>query len=131
MRNNVCSEIFFDIRRCFYMFKQQNKTKNQNVNNFMYKIHGKLWGDDQLICILISTVQEMFHWKLWIFSSFFWINLNLDRVSPLTCHPTNIQYILGELFPYYSANVIYCKLEINQRANTLIKFSIIGQGVYL
>ena len=28
-------------------------------------------------------------------------------------------------FPYYSANVIYFKLEINERANTLVKFSII------
>ena len=40
---------------------------------------------------------------------------------------TNTQYIWGELFPYYSANVIYCQLEINQRANTLVKFSIIDQ----
>ena len=30
-------------------------------------------------------------------------------------------------FSYYSAHVIYCQLEINQRANTLIKFPIIDQ----
>ena len=30
------------------------------------KIHGQIWGDDinSLICIFISTVQEMFRWKL-------------------------------------------------------------------
>ena len=67
-------------------------------------------GDDiinSLICIFISTVQEKFCWNLrklkmsylryfyirftsnchcyvWIFYSFYWINLNLYRISPLT-----------------------------------------------
>ena len=68
-----------------------------------------MWGDEiinSLICIFISTVQEMFRWKLrklkvsylsyflsdlhqivpvlfYFFFSFYWINLNLDRISPL------------------------------------------------
>ena len=78
----------------------------------IYKIHGKLWGDEinSLISIFISIVQEIFHWKLrkykyehivssFFFSSdlyqnftvlfemlysFYWINLNLGRISPLT-----------------------------------------------
>ena len=36
----------------------------------MYKIYGKQWGDDiinSLICIFISTGQEMFCENLWNF----------------------------------------------------------------
>ena len=77
----------------------------------MYKIHGKLWGDgiiNSLICIFISTVQEMFRWKLRKFKisylpyflsdlhqiftvlfemcyTFYCLNLNLDWISPFRC----------------------------------------------
>ena len=77
----------------------------QNFQNFIYKIHGKLWGDGhhQLthlihFHIFISTVREIFCWKLWqfkiyikfslfcskLFTLYFELTLNLDRNSPLT-----------------------------------------------
>ena len=37
--------------------------KKKKIENVMYNIHDKLWGDDIinfLICIFISTVQELF-----------------------------------------------------------------------
>ena len=45
---------------CFYMFEQQQKNKNKN-QNFIYKIHGKLWGDEinSLICIFIDSSQSV------------------------------------------------------------------------
>ena len=47
---------------CCYMFEQ----KKWKFSKFLvYKIHGKLWGDE-IICIFISTVQEnnVSVWKL-------------------------------------------------------------------
>ena len=101
--------IYFDMGTCCYMFEQKNKTP-EHVQHFVYKIHRKLWGDDiinSLICIFISTVREVFRWKLRKIQSFisslffprftsnfhccirnvllflYRINLNLDRTSPL------------------------------------------------
>ena len=57
----LCVENEINELNCFYMFEPK---KNPNV---IYKLHGKLWGDDiinSLICIFISTVQETFRLKL-------------------------------------------------------------------
>ena len=61
MQNNVCSDIFW------YEDMLLHAWAKQMICFSIHKIHGKLWGDDiinSLICIFISTVQEMFHWKL-------------------------------------------------------------------
>ena len=33
---------YSDMGTCFYMFEQKNKKQNENLQNVMYKIHGKL-----------------------------------------------------------------------------------------
>ena len=56
--------IYFDTRICFYLYLE----KNENLQNFMYNIYDKLWGDDitnSLIWIFIRTGQEMFSEKMW------------------------------------------------------------------
>ena len=58
--------IYFDTRICFYLYLE----KNENLQNFMYNIYDKLWGDDitnSLIWIFIRTGQEMFSEKMWNF----------------------------------------------------------------
>ena len=87
MQNNVCSDIYIMIRvNALTCFSKKWKL-----------IHGKLWGNDivnSFICIFISTVQEKFPYFLSnlhqiftalfeMFYSFYWINLNPDRGSPL------------------------------------------------
>ena len=54
--------IYFDTRICFTCIWK----KNENVQNFMYNMYDKLWGDDttnSLIWIFIRTGQEMFSEK--------------------------------------------------------------------
>ena len=92
----------------FFMFEP----KIEKFQNYIYKIHGKLWGDDifnLLICIIHIDCSKMFSWKLWkfkdlpyflsnlhqiftilfeMFYSFYWINLNPDQSSPLKRTPT-------------------------------------------
>ena len=111
--NNLCrimfALIYFDMGRGFYMFATAKK-KKKNIKHFKYKMRWKImkrWDHKLTLCIFISTVQEMFHWKLWKFKisylphflsdlhqiftvlfekfySFYWINLNLNQISPLT-----------------------------------------------
>ena len=92
--------IYFDMGTCYYIF-EQNKTKSKsNIQNIWKK-----WGNDinSLICIFLSTVQEMFCWKskkkkkkinisylpyFYIKVSvqnvlLFLLNLKLDWISPL------------------------------------------------
>ena len=67
------------LNKCRIMFALIYMQKEEdNFQKFIYKIHGKLRGDEiinSLICIFISTVQVMFHLKLrfffFFFSSFF------------------------------------------------------------
>ena len=91
---------------CFYIFEQKKKKKSSLIK--LYTKYEKVGNDiiNSLICIFISTVQEMFCWKLQklqilclpdflsnlhqiftvlfeIVYSFYWINLNLDWISPL------------------------------------------------
>ena len=96
MQNNVCSDRFW-----------YGCLSNNKKDNFIYKIHEILWCDEiinsliSIFNLFISTVQEMFRWKLQrlkipylpyflsdlhqiitvlfkIFYSFYWIYLNLD-----------------------------------------------------
>ena len=58
--------IYFDTRICFYRYLNFF----YNVQNFMYDIYDKLWGDDitnSLIWIFIRTGQEMFSENMWNF----------------------------------------------------------------
>ena len=105
MQNSVCSDIFWYGDMLLHVWAKKRKFSKCYIQNTW-----NLWGDEiinSLICIFISTVQEMFRWKLRkfkisylpnflsdlhkfftvlfkMFYSFNWINLNLDRISPLT-----------------------------------------------
>ena len=83
---NQCSSLLYIKFRTFHFFSQTRKSMSpyQNISEqtlfciysewiygkfyfFIAEIHGKLWGDDiinSLICTFISTVQELFWWKL-------------------------------------------------------------------
>ena len=107
------------------------------------KYIGILWGDDiinSLICKFISTVQEMFRWKLQkfkisylpyvlsnfhqnftalfnFFYSFYWLNLNLDRISPLKLlhHHLSLKYkdyVQSSLVPNTWANQVNEKFTL-------------------
>ena len=58
---------YFDIGTYFYMFEgeKKKKKKKKKIKILYYKTHHeKLYGDNiinSLICIFISTVQEMLH----------------------------------------------------------------------
>ena len=98
--------IYFDMGHAFICLSQKSK----NFNNFIYTKYMEnceaMTSINSLICIFILTVQEMFRWKsrkfkisylhyvlsdlhqiftvpFEFFYSFYWINLHLDRISPL------------------------------------------------
>ena len=108
--------IHFDVGICFYL----HELKMKIIQNFIYNIYEKLWGDDiinSLISIFIRTGQEMFSEKMWIskchiflishpifiiFSLFcrkkftlsFKIDSILEWISPL-----NVQYNVSYIYP--------------------------------
>ena len=84
-----------------------SKKKNENFHNFVYKIHGKLWGDDIInsliciICIFISTVQEMFHWKLWKFK----ISYSLFFIQFTSNFHCSVQFFFYSFYRPYAYDV--------------------------
>ena len=60
MQNNICFDIFWYGDMILFMFER-------NFLHSIYKIYVQKWGGDIInafIWIFVSTVQEMFHWKL-------------------------------------------------------------------
>ena len=119
MQNNVCADIFWYGEMLLHVLPQKKREYVQNfictkyMENceamtssthsfaFSYRLFKKFFianyenSKFHIFLILLSHLHQIFTFLFKMFYSFYWINLNLDQISPLTAKSSRESAVIG------------------------------------
>ena len=93
MQNNVCSDIFW-YRDMIYMFEQKKNENFPNLTSWTHSFaYSSIYENSKfhifLILYPIYIKLSLFYLKYY---SSYWINLNLDQISPFKTRQSDIEW---------------------------------------